>query len=262
MLIRDQLLAGSRQPAWRRDSEVKTIIAALVAGAVPAISSADVTGWSLSIDPLSAVDLQQVFARISVNQTCAMDPARVSARQDGTTIVLTVPPADPSCVPIGATTTADVLLGQFHVGQFSVVVQSSDGAQLTSGSFQVSKPSARVGPLIQFTDLWWNPSESGWGISVTHHADGLLFAAWYTYDSSGAPTWFTLQPGAWTSTRTFAGPIYKTTGPWYGSAFDPAKVTVAQVGTGTITFDDPAHATFSYTVSGVSGTTTIQRMQF
>src|SRR5206468_650585 len=37
--------------------------------------------------------------------------------------------------------------------------------------------------------LWWNPSESGWGVHFTQRRN-ILFAAWYTYDTTGAPKWY------------------------------------------------------------------------
>ena len=29
-----------------------------------------------------------------------------------------------------------------------------------------------------YTDHWWNPDESGWGVTLAHHND-KLFAVWY-----------------------------------------------------------------------------------
>ncbi len=46
---------------------------------------------------------------------------------------------------------------------------------------------AQVRPAHDYTDLWWNPGESGWGISIRQKppaggAVDALFAVWYTYD--------------------------------------------------------------------------------
>lgn len=40
-----------------------------------------------------------------------------------------------------------------------------------------------------FTDLWWNPSESGWGVSITQHGNNV-FARIYAYDTDGRPLVF------------------------------------------------------------------------
>jgi hypothetical protein len=41
---------------------------------------------------------------------------------------------------------------------------------------------AQVVPAANYTDLWWNPSESGWGVSIVQHASNKMFAVWFTYD--------------------------------------------------------------------------------
>jgi hypothetical protein len=41
----------------------------------------------------------------------------------------------------------------------------------------------------QMSGLWYTASESGWGMSVTHQF-GVMFVAIYTYDASGARTWY------------------------------------------------------------------------
>ena len=51
---------------------------------------------------------------------------------------------------------------------------------LTAGSAQAYQPEA---------GLWWNPNESGWGIHFTQRGN-VIFAAWYTYDGTGAPKWY------------------------------------------------------------------------
>ncbi len=31
-----------------------------------------------------------------------------------------------------------------------------------------------------YSDLWWNQNESGWGMMLNHQGD-VIFAPWYTY---------------------------------------------------------------------------------
>ena len=45
-----------------------------------------------------------------------------------------------------------------------------------------------------YSDMWWSPSESGWGITIADH-ETQLFAVWYTYDTDGSPLWFTIPGG-------------------------------------------------------------------
>ena len=77
-----------------------------------------------------------------------------------------------------------------------------------------------------FSDDWWNPDESGWGLVVMHQQD-FIFATFFVYRMDGTPYWVTAQlqkvgtSGLATSPQMFTGPVYETHGPWFGGAFDP-----------------------------------------
>ena len=243
--------------------KVRTVLTILLV-ALSQGASADVVGYSVSITPAAPISLEPVYATVGNTQLCSIDPSKTTVSQDGATIIVTVRPKD-DCLPVGAPVSQDLSLGQLHAGQYSVVVRDAQGQQLTSGQFRVTDSRTPGSPsiaMVNYTDLWWNPQESGWGISLTHHASGRLFAAWFTYDDAGTPVWFTMQPGQWTSVATYSGPIYRTGGPTFAAPFDPSRVTVSQVGTGTLTFHDSSSATFSYTVGGVSSSRIIERMIF
>jgi SAM-dependent methyltransferase len=115
-------------------------------------------------------------------------------------------------------------------------------------------------PLIDYTDLWWQPKESGWGLSIHQHASGGLFAIWLTFGPQNDPIWYTLQPGAWTGSSTFSGPIFATSGPPMNGPFSESSVQRKQVGTGTLDFTDQANGTLSYELQDVVGTKSITRM--
>ncbi len=141
-------------------------------------------------------------------------------------------------------------------------MRAPDGFQYTSTQFRVSDwqpDKSKPTPTVNYSDVWWNPQESGWGLSIKQWSGDLLFAAWFVYDAAGNPTWYTLQPGGWTSMTSYTGPIYRATGPSFAGPFSPAMVAIAQVGTGTLTFDTPASGTFSFNVSGASGSRHIER---
>jgi hypothetical protein len=105
-----------------------------------------------------------------------------------------------------------------------------------------------------YTDLWWNPNESGWGVGLTHQGD-TLFAAWFTYDLDGTPLWLvaTLPRAA---ADVFTGMLYQTAGPAFATPFDPMKVTTTPTGTATLTFANGNAATLAYTVNRTSGNVT------
>ena len=81
---------------------------------------------------------------------------------------------------------------------------------------------------VNFTDLWWNASESGWGINLAHQGD-TIFAAWYTYTTNGAPLFLvaTVHETA-TGSATFEGDLYRASGP-AGTSLSATKVGTAQL---------------------------------
>jgi hypothetical protein len=85
-----------------------------------------------------------------------------------------------------------------------------------------------------YSDLWYNPQESGWGANVVQQLE-TAFVTLFVYGPDGAPTWYVASDArvvAYTSSGLplFAGTLYRTRGPWHGGPFDPAKVTVIPVG--------------------------------
>ncbi len=116
-------------------------------------------------------------------------------------------------------------------------------------------------PIADFTDLWWNPAENGWGLSIVQHSS-RLFAVWFTYGLDGKRIWFVLPSGTWTSSRVYTGAIYGTTGPAANATFNAANVTTTPIGTATLTFADANSGTFAYTINGLAGTKSISRQPY
>jgi hypothetical protein len=108
------------------------------------------------------------------------------------------------------------------------------------------------------TDLWWNPSESGWGMQVVQEAD-TIFVTLYVYDAAGNPTWF-VATGVWQGNYVWIGDLYQTTGPFFGApVFNPGTVGATKVGTLTFTLATVNTATTSYTVNGIAVMKQVQR---
>lgn len=90
----------------------------------------------------------------------------------------------------------------------------------------------------QYSDLWWNPQESGWGLNVVQQ-DEIAFVTMFVYGPDGKPTWYVASDarviayGAGGQPH-FQGALYKTEGPWHGGAFDPTKVKRTVVGQVTL----------------------------
>ncbi len=129
---------------------------------------------------------------------------------------------------------------------------------------------AALVPLLcraqNYSDIWWNPNESGWGVTIADHQT-QMFAVWYSYDTDGTPMWFTVQGGTFNSARTFfTGDLYRTTGPSFTGTFDPNAVTVTKVGTASFDFapagGTPGTAVFSWTIGSAGRTVQVVRQSF
>jgi YVTN family beta-propeller protein len=117
-------------------------------------------------------------------------------------------------------------------------------------------------PPAVYTDLWWNPAESGWGLAV-HEQRTSLFLAWFVYDNAGDSTWYVASNCAKNASgSSCTGALYRATGPRFGPTFDATAVRLFEVGTVTLTFGSADNAVLSYTVDGQPGTKTVTRQRF
>ena len=111
---------------------------------------------------------------------------------------------------------------------------------------------------LEYTDVYYNPNESGWGFFLVQ-SDTAQFLALFIYDKNGQPTWYTGQLTQDTA-GNYNGTLYALTAtffadPWQGITSGPNAV-------GTISFipTDSYHANVTYTVNGVgSANKTVQR---
>jgi hypothetical protein len=125
--------------------------------------------------------------------------------------------------------------------------------------FTLFLASALPAGATDYTDIWWNPTESGWGVNFAQNGN-FIFATFFVYGPpSNAPTWVTGQLTLGTD-GGFTGPLYATTGPWYGTVpFDPAQVTINQVGNATFHPTAADTGTLIYNVGPVQVSKSIQR---
>jgi hypothetical protein len=107
------------------------------------------------------------------------------------------------------------------------------------------------------TDIWYVATESGWGMQA-NQSGGFVFITLFVYDAGGQPRWFTANLTQ-TAGTSFSGPMYQTTGPYYGGPFNPALVTQTQVGTFTLTLDTVLTGHITYNVGPVNVAKNIQR---
>jgi hypothetical protein len=118
---------------------------------------------------------------------------------------------------------------------------------------------AQAVPAANYTDMWWNPAESGWGLSFTQHVGtNQAYAVMYTYDprepdantADGGdfkPLWIVMSGGIWVSPTQITGDVFVTNGvPFFQAG---SNTTVNRVGTFTLNFTDFSNATFSYNIA-------------
>jgi hypothetical protein len=123
-------------------------------------------------------------------------------------------------------------------------------------------PPAQAAATTDFSDLWFNASESGWGANVIQQ-NNVLFVTLFVYGPNSLPTWYVAsavtQTGTVNGNPTFSGTLYRTTGPYFGGAFNPSQVAVTPVGTITFTALGSSTASLAYTVDGVQVAKTVTR---
>ena len=127
-----------------------------------------------------------------------------------------------------------------------------------TGSYNLRLRADQLG--TNYTDLWSNANESGWGLNLNHQGN-VIFASLFTYDAAGVPTWLVMSGGARQSDGSYQGTLYRGTGPAFNTVpWHPA--TLASVGTMRLVFSGADAATLTYTFNGVSVTKSITRFAF
>lgn len=125
----------------------------------------------------------------------------------------------------------------------------------------VSNPAARSSNL---TDVWWNPSESGWGLTLQEQGPST-FAAWFTYDNRGQPQWITASDLRVGADGVYRGALTRPNGgtpfPLIGTG--PAtSLPPPVVGELSLAVIDGDNAQLTTTLDGVTQSRAIERFRF
>ncbi|HET9045971.1 MAG TPA: hypothetical protein VFO33_03365 [Casimicrobiaceae bacterium] len=103
-----------------------------------------------------------------------------------------------------------------------------------------------------YTDLWWNPSESGWGVNLVQ-SDNFMFLTFFIYGADNKPTWFTALLTA-DSQGAYSGGLYATVGTYYAKPWSTGDAIPGQL-VGSAQFkpstSNSYQATLTYVVNGV-----------
>jgi hypothetical protein len=150
-------------------------------------------------------------------------------------------------------------------GNFSLddidVTRHGFTAQGTFGWMAAQRMSSSIHGDGYSTDLWLNPGESGWGLNIVEQGN-TLFGTLFVYDTEGKPRWYSASNLAFEQCAPpdaasdcwgrFRGALVESTGPYFGTSFNPAAVNRRQAGTMTIAFYANNTAILDYTVDGVT----------
>ena len=220
---------------------------------------------TLEIVPASPRYEEPVYARITPTPMSGIYIYGAKVSMSGTAISI----APEWIIEIGAGRSFDVELGRFPAGSYTV--QLSLGSVPASAPFtvgprmsQAPSPGGSVGtvPAVDYSGMWWNERESGWGLSISQGSTNQLFVVWFVYDAAGVSTWYTLESGQWmiTGDTRYSGWLYRYTGPPFAAVFDPKRVEGTLVGTGVLTFRDAFTGRLDYAMVGASGYKEITRL--
>jgi lysyl endopeptidase len=115
-----------------------------------------------------------------------------------------------------------------------------------------------------YTALYWNPNESGWGINFNHQGD-IIFATLFDYDTNGQPMWLVstmTKQSSSSGSDVFSGDLLRTTGPAFNAnPFTPIDASnVTTVGAMAIALSGNDGG-LSYTVNGANVTKSITKQQ-
>jgi hypothetical protein len=113
---------------------------------------------------------------------------------------------------------------------------------------------------VNYTALWWNPAESGWGVNLNHQGN-TIFSTLFTYDAAGSPLWLVMSGGTLQADgSTYSGTLYRTTGPTFNAnPFTPiGAANITPVGTMSLKFSGATTGTLSYTYNGTPVTKPVQ----
>jgi hypothetical protein len=152
-------------------------------------------------------------------------------------------------------------LGAVFGQDLTELTYNIDGQKGVKGLRKLPISGPAGGPNFDLTDIWWNPIESGWGVSITHQ-NNAIFAVWFTYGDDGKVIWYPMPGGTWGG-NTYTGTLYRTTSsPWLGVPYDSTKLKATAVGTMSFRFLDANTADITYTVDGITQTKTITRQPY
>ena len=119
-------------------------------------------------------------------------------------------------------------------------------------------------PGVDYSDLWWAPTESGWGLTLVQRPGARLAGVLFIYAADGSASWFLLAQMRWPDAATTTGRLLRTrAGAGFPAAsFDPATLSLADSGEITLRFSSTSTAELEFTIDGLRYRRAIERTRF
>ncbi len=227
-------------------------------------------GWGVSLDQEQGVIVATLFAYGPDGAPAWLSASALHEQSadtySGELYSTTGAPYDATAwTPIGVSSVGTLSVSFTAAGQ-AVLTYVADGVTVTKTIAPMAfgpggPPSCRLTTDSRAQDgnyqgLWWNPSQSGWGVSIADQG-GVLFAVLFVYDASGRPLWLVASDVRANADGSYSGTLYRTRGPGLQKQWQPA--TAKAVGTLALRFTDGVTGTVSYTVDGESMSAPIVR---
>ncbi|MFO1314864.1 MAG: hypothetical protein U1F58_04610 [Burkholderiales bacterium] len=133
------------------------------------------------------------------------------------------------------------------------------GARMLAATLLVSAALVRPATAADWTDIWWAVPEVGWGVNFVH-SDQFIFATFYVHDANLQPEWYTGEMTANADGSVWSGPLYRTTGSYFGAQWQKGQTDTQPVGNVTFTRTSSYTGTLVYNVGAVSVTKQITRL--
>ena len=124
---------------------------------------------------------------------------------------------------------------------------------------------AQSAPAYNVTDMWWNPAESGWAVSLQQStATNQVYALFHHYDprepepataapNDFKPIWVVMTGGSWTTPTRFVGDAFVTNGTAYSQPWVAGSFRGTRVGRFTINFTSSRTGTLTYDLAAPPG---------
>lgn len=109
-----------------------------------------------------------------------------------------------------------------------------------------------------WTGLWGDTAEPGWGISLMHQGP-LLGPIWYTYASDGRPEWWLVSGAFPQPDGSFVGPVFRFTGTPFPAIAGQANRPGTEIGSARFLPLDAERLEFRVTIDGIARTRVLTR---